>query len=411
MALIKAFKGIRPRADIASDVAALPYDVYNRAEATKVVEDNPISFLSIDRAETGFGPDVGTYDDVVYKRAHDRLWEMFDKGIFFQDETENLYLYELEMKGHIQTGIVACASVDDYVNNVIKKHENTRADKEADRIRHVTECGAQTGPIFLAYKENKSITGIIEDIKMHDKPVYNFISDDGIRHTVYVISDEKTINDITGLFAGIDALYIADGHHRAASAVKAALKKRESHNGAPGEYDYFLSVLFADTQLSIMDYNRVVKDLCGQSPEEFLQRVREIADVTEESDKILRPAYRGECSMYLNKRWYKLKFKNKYLVDDPVEGMDVSILQNNILRPMLNIDDPKTNERIEFVGGIRGLEFLEKRCGDFECGVAFAMYPVSMDELFRVASAGLLMPPKSTWFEPKLRSGLFIHKI
>jgi len=411
MAVIKAFKGIRPRVDMAADVAALPYDVYNREEATKVVADNPISFLSIDRAETGFGPDVDTYDDIVYERARDRLWEMYDKGVFFQDEKPCLYLYELEMKGHIQTGIVACASIDDYLNDVIKKHENTRADKEKDRIRHVDTCGAQTGPIFLAYKANNEISRIIEDFKLKNEPVNNFISDDGVRHTVYVIDDDAIIENITGLFAKVDNLYIADGHHRAASAVKAGLMRREANGGKPGEYDYFLSVLFADNQLAIMDYNRVVKDLNKLSDGEFLDKVKEVADITQGSSKMIRPAYRGECVMYLRGKWYRIAFKNSVKTEDIVGGMDVSLLQNNILGPILDIDDPKTNDRIEFVGGIRGLEFLKNRCDSFVNGVAFAMYPVSMKELFDVADAGLLMPPKSTWFEPKLRSGLFIHKI
>lgn len=411
MAVIKAFKGIRPRVDMAADVAALPYDVYNREEATKVVADNPISFLSIDRAETGFGPDVDTYDDIVYERARDRLWEMYDKGVFFQDEKPCLYLYELEMKGHIQTGIVACASIDGYLNDVIKKHENTRADKEKDRIRHVDTCGAQTGPIFLAYKANNEISRIIEDFKLKNEPVNNFISDDGVRHTVYVIDDDAIIKHITDLFAKVDNLYIADGHHRAASAVKAGLMRREANGGKPGEYDYFLSVLFADNQLAIMDYNRVVKDLNKLSDGEFLDKVKEVADITQGSSKMIRPAYRGECVMYLRGKWYRIAFKDSVKTEDIVGGMDVSLLQNNILGPILDIDDPKTNDRIEFVGGIRGLEFLKNRCDSFVNGVAFAMYPVSMKELFDVADAGLLMPPKSTWFEPKLRSGLFIHKI
>ncbi|MBE6014018.1 MAG: DUF1015 domain-containing protein [Lachnospiraceae bacterium] len=411
MADIRAFRGIRPRWDLANVIAALPYDVYNREEATKVVADNPMSFLSIDRAETAFGPETDTYADEVYKKAHDLLWERVEKGDFVKDDKPCLYLYELEMKGHVQTGIVACASIDDYLNDVIKKHENTRADKERDRIRHVDTCGAQTGPIFLAYKENKKITDIINKIKVGKKPINNFTSDDGVRHTVTVIDDDATIKEITDLFRDTKYLYIADGHHRAASAVKAGLMRREANGGKAGEYDYFLSVLFADTQLSIMDYNRIVHDLNGNSPEAFLKKVRDIADVAEIATKVLKPAKRGECTMYLGHKWYRLVFKEKYLTDDPVEGMDVSILQNNILAPILDIDDPKTNERIEFVGGIRGLDFLEKHTDDFDSGVAFAMYPVSMKELFDVADAGLLMPPKSTWFEPKLRSGLFIHEI
>lgn len=451
MAIIKPFKGIRPAKGLENKIAALPYDVYNRDEATEVVKNNPLSFLNIDRAETAFGPEVDTYDDRVYKRAHDLLWNMLSEGQFVQDNNECLYLYELEMNGHIQTGIVACASVDDYLNNVIKKHENTRADKEADRIRHVDICQAQTGPIFLAYRERKSLTDIINRIKENDEPIYNFVADDGVRHTVYIIKNIFTIANIQMEFEDIDSLYIADGHHRAASAVKAGLIRREKYNNnhkddteftaedakaaledsevaetaeaiarvnsmvnyeeESDEYNYFLSVLFADSQLKIMDYNRIVKDLNGNTEEEFLDKLKNYVDIIEESDNPISPKEQGQISMYLKNRWYRLCFKDSIRNNDPVNGMDVSLLQNYILGPILDIDDPKTNDRIEFVGGIRGIDFLVIRNKQFEHAVSFAMYPVTMKELFDVADAGLLMPPKSTWFEPKLRSGLFIHKI
>lgn len=451
MATIKAFKGIRPATGLEKDIAALPYDVYSREEACLEVMNKPLSFLNIDRAETGFSTDVDTYDEKVYQRAHDLLWKMVDEGQFIKDKNESMYLYELEMNGHIQTGIVACASVDDYLNDVIKKHENTRADKEEDRIKHVDTCNAQTGPVFLAYRENSALTQIINSIKEKDKPIYNFISDDGVRHTVYIIKNIFTIANIQMEFENIDNLYIADGHHRAASAVKAGLKRREkyqikhkdesefttedakaaledsevaetaeaiakvnsmvNYEEENDEYNYFLAVLFADSQLKIMDYNRIVKDLNGYSAETVLEKIKNTVDIIEVSDKILSPESKGQVTMYIDNKWYRLNFKDSVKNNDPVDGMDVSLLQNNILGPILNIEDPKTDDRIEFVGGIRGLDFLETRNRQYEHAVSFAMYPVSMEELFAVADAGRLMPPKSTWFEPKLRSGLFIHEI
>lgn len=410
MAVIRPFAGIRPCQEKADKIAALPYDVYNRQEAKKVVEQNPESFLKIDRAETQFEDSVGTYENKVYQRAHDTLWEMVEKGDFIREEKPCYYIYELTMEGRVQTGIVACASIDDYLSGTIKKHENTRAEKEADRICHVDVCNAQTGPIFLAYRANAVIRDMV-NAKKQDLPLYDFVSEDGIRHRVFVIEEEEQIKTIQETFEKIGEIYIADGHHRAASAVKVGLKRRESHPGFTGEeeFNYFLSVLFPDEELMIMDYNRVVKDLNGLSPADFLNKVNDIFEV-EKLDSQEKPKKKGQVSMYLEGNWYLLTIKEEDKSNDPVEGLDVSLLQKLLLQPVLGIENPKTDGRIDFVGGIRGLGELEKRVSE-DCKVAFAMYPTSIGELFGVADAGKLMPPKSTWFEPKLRSGLFIHEI
>lgn len=410
MAVIKAFECIRPDEKVADRVAALPYDVYNREEALKEVEREPLSFLAIDRAETQFDSSVDTYADCVYDKASELLDSRIADGTFITDTDKAYYVYELTMNGRTQTGIAACASIDDYNNNIIKKHENTRADKEQDRINHVDRCSAQTGPIFLAYRTDEVIRNEVAKAK-ETKPLYSFTSPDGIRHQVYKISNAQSVENIEKAFAGIDDIYIADGHHRAASAVKVGLKRREEHPDYTGEeeFNYFLSVLFPDEELMIMPYNRVVKDLNGYSKEEFIKKIEEKFEI-EESAAAVEPAYKAEFGMYLDEKWYKLKAKKDILSDDPVDGLDVAILQNNLLEPVLGIHDPKTDKRIDFVGGIRGLLELEKRCHT-DCVLAFSMYPTSIAELFAVADAGRLMPPKSTWFEPKLRSGLFIHKI
>ena len=410
MAVIKAFECIRPDEKVADRVAALPYDVYNREEALKEVEREPLSFLAIDRAETQFDSSVDTYADCVYDKARELLDSRIADGTFITDTDKAYYVYELTMNGRTQTGIAACASIDDYNNNIIKKHENTRADKEQDRINHVDRCSAQTGPIFLAYRADEVIRNEVVKAK-ETKPLYSFTSPDGIRHQVYKISNAQSVENIEKAFAGIDDIYIADGHHRAASAVKVGLKRREEHPDYTGEeeFNYFLSVLFPDEELMIMPYNRVVKDLNGYSKEEFIKKIEEKFEI-EESAAAVEPAYKAEFGMYLDEKWYKLKAKKDILSDDPVDGLDVAILQNNLLEPVLGIHDPKTDKRIDFVGGIRGLLELEKRCHT-DCVLAFSMYPTFIAELFAVADAGRLMPPKSTWFEPKLRSGLFIHKI
>lgn len=410
MATIKAFECIRPNEDVADRVAALPYDVYNREEACSEVAREPLSFLAIDRAETQFDSSVDTYANEVYDKARQLLDERIADGTFITDTDKAYYVYELTMNGRVQTGIAACASIDDYQNNIIKKHENTRADKEQDRINHVDRCSAQTGPIFLAYRADDVIRKEVAKAKQ-EKPLYSFTSSDGIKHRVFKIADKEAVDNIKNAFAGIDDIYIADGHHRAASAVKVGLRRRASHPDYTGneEFNYFLSVLFPDEELMIMPYNRVVKDLNGYSVEDFKKLVSEKFDI-QESDSAVSPDKKSVFGMYLDKKWYKLIAKKDIISDDPVDGLDVAILQDNLLEPVLGIHDPKTDKRIDFVGGIRGLSELERRCQD-DCVLAFSMYPTSIEELFAVADAGRLMPPKSTWFEPKLRSGLFIHRI
>ena len=410
MAVVKPFCAVRPRQDIAHRVAALPYDVYNRAEAKTETQREPLSFLCIDRAETQMADDIDTYDPRVYEKAKQLMKKRIDDNTFVKDSTPCYYIYELVMDGRSQTGIVGCASIDDYISGAIKKHENTRADKEVDRINHVDSLSAQTGPIFLAYRGRDDIKNIISRVKK-TPALYDFTSVDGISHRVWAVREDADIRDIGNAFADTKAIYIADGHHRCASAVKVGLKRREEHPDYTGneEFNYFLSVLFADEELMIMDYNRVVKDLNGLDPEGVLAKLSDIGSI-EENSGAYKPEAKGCVGVYLEGKWYKLTFKDELLSDDPVEGLDVSILQKNVLAPMFGIDDPKTDKRIDFVGGIRGLSELERRVSA-DCKIAFAMYPTSIGELFAVADANLLMPPKSTWFEPKLRSGLFIHEI
>ena len=411
MAQIRPFKAYRPCKGMEERIAALPYDVYNRAEAHEVVKKNPESFLAVDRAETQFGEEVDTYADCVYEKADQMLREKIQEGKFVQDPTPCFYLYELTMDGHSQTGVVGCASIDDYRNNVIKKHENTRADKEEDRIRHVDTCSMQTGPIFLAYRAKEDLKEKIGELKKQ-APVYDFVSEDGIGHRVWVIDNDSDVSMIEEAFGKIPAIYIADGHHRCASAVKVGLKRREQYPDYTGEeeFNYFLSVIFPDEELRILDYNRVVKDLNGLDAAAFLTRIGEYFTVEKKGQAPYRPTKKGMFGMYLEDEWYSLVAKEKIKSEDAVEGLDVSLLQNYLLDPVLGIKDPKTDKRIDFVGGIRGLGELERRVHT-DMKVAFAMYPTSIAELFAVADAGRLMPPKSTWFEPKLRSGLFLHEI
>ncbi len=410
MAGIRPFRAIRPAQGKEAQIAALPYDVYSRGEAKKAVEGRPLSFLRIDRAETQLSDDVDTCDPRVYEKAKELLEEMEKQGDFVQDKVPCCYLYELTMNGRSQTGIVACASIDDYLEGRIKKHENTRREKEEDRVRHVDVCSTQTGPIFLAYRNRPELKALTEGEKKKE-PLFSFVSEDGVGHRGWMISDGDAIRRIREAFARMEAVYIADGHHRAASAVRTGLKRRAAHPDYTGEeeFNYFLSVLFPDDELMIMDYNRVVRDLNGLSAEEFLRRAEEVFSV-EKLEGRTYPGKKGEVAMFLGEQWYLLTLRPEYEREDPVEGLDVSVLQRELLEPVLGIGDPRTDERIDFVGGIRGLEELERRVHtDME--LAFAMYPTSIGELFSVADAGLLMPPKSTWFEPKLRSGLFLHEI
>ena len=410
MAVIKPFECVRPNEKDAARVAALPYDVYNRQEAVCEVKREPLSFLKIDRAETQFDDSTDTYAPEVYAKAKELFEEALADKTFITDTDKTYYIYALTMDKRTQTGIVACASIDDYLNNVIKKHENTRADKEVDRITHVDTLSAQTGPIFLAYRADSVINDAVKKTK-ENKALYDFISPDGIRHQVWKMTDITLVENVRKAFEGIDSVYIADGHHRAASAVKVGLKRRRENPGYTGneEFNYFLSVLFPDEELMILPYNRVVKDLNGYTQEEFLNKIKEKFDIAE-SDRQVSPDKKGTFGMYLGGKWYKLTAHKDIMSDDPVDGLDVAVLQDNLLAPVLGMGDPKTDKRIDFVGGIRGLSELEKRCRE-DCVVAFSMYATSIAELFAVADAGKLMPPKSTWFEPKLRSGLFIHRI
>lgn len=411
MSDIRPFCAVRPNETFASKIAALPYDVYTRKEAKKEVERNPLSFLKIDRPETMFPDEMDMYAPKVYQKARKVLEEMIEKGEFIQDETPCYYLYELTRNGHRQTGIVACASIDDYFNGTIKKHENTREEKEQDRICHVDTLDTQTGPIFLAYRLDAVLKEIIEETK-RKTPVYDFISEDKITHRVWVIDESEMMERIQQCFVKINKIYIADGHHRAASAIKVGCKRRKEHPGYTGEeeFNYFLCTLFAEEELEILDYNRVVKDLNGLSEIEFLEKIKESFEVEEAEESPYAPKQKKEFGMYLGKKWYKLQIKKEQISDDVVGNLDVSILQDKLLKPILGIKEPGKDKRIIFVGGIRGLKELE-HCVENGFQVAFSMYPTSMQELFSVADAGRLMPPKSTWFEPKLRSGLFLHKI
>ena len=413
MAEIRAFAAFRPAAGLEDKIAALPYDVFSREEAKRVVKDNPLSFLAIDRAETQFPDSVGTYEDCVYQKAGQMLEEAFASGRFVQDPRPCYYLYEQTMDGRAQTGIVACASIDDYLSGVIKKHENTRVDKEMDRIRHVDTCNAQTGPIFLCYRN----IPVLDDLMNRKKQMpasCDFLSEGGIRNRVWVISDDESVETIHSAFGATDRIYIADGHHRCASAVKVGLKRREQNPGFTGneEFNYFLSVLFPQDQLMVMDYNRAVKDLCGRTPEEFLSQLEDLFAVTCEGREPVRPRRKGEFGLYLcDGNWYRLVRRDPATEADPVKRLDVSVLQDRVLGPLLKIRDPKEDPRITFIGGIRGLGELMRRVDSGLEMAAFSLYPTSMEELFEVADAGELMPPKSTWFEPKLLSGLFIHKL
>lgn len=413
MVVVKPFSAMRPNEQVAHLVAALPYDVMSSDEARVMVEGNPYSFLHIDKAEIDLDRNIDLYDDRVYKKAKENLDKFENEGIFVNDMQKKYYFYRQIMGNQSQTGIVGCASIDDYLENRIKKHEFTRADKEVDRIRHVSTCSAQTGPIFLAFKDNIELESIIE-AETQKKPLYDFFAEDGVRHTVWATDDENTVARIEKAFKCTEALYIADGHHRAASAVKVGVEKRKQCPNYDGteEFNFFLSVIFPAKSLRIMDYNRLVKDLNGMTEKEFLDVVADKIGIVEEyKNGPYHPEKLHTVGMYLNKRWYKISFHDNICNEKtPVERLDCAILQKNLLSAILGIEDPRTDKRIDFAGGIRGLEYLEKRCNEDMC-LAISMYPTSLDELMSVADCGDVMPPKSTWFEPKLRSGLLIHKI
>lgn len=425
--IVKPFAAVRPTVSVADQVAALPYDVYDRAEAVAAVDGEPLSFLNIDRPETQFSADVDMYAPEVYAKAR----ELFDArradGTFVTEPAPCFYLYELTMNERSQTGVVACCAIDDYLENVIKKHENTLEKKELDRIRHIDALDAQTGPIFLTYRDSDAIDILVAAVKK-TAPLYDFAGEDGVTHRVWrmaAASEETACSQayagLVAAFAKVPCAYIADGHHRAASAVKVGLARREANPGYDGteEFNYFMSVLFPASQLSILAYNRVVRDLNGLTKDEFLNALageNGPFEIIHKQESQLEPIDKGAVGMYLDREWYGLGVKPEFESNDPVEGLDVSILQEKVLAPILGIGDPRTDGRIEFVGGIRGLRELERKVNRIDArgdgpAVAFAMFPTSIDELLNVADAGRLMPPKSTWFEPKLRSGLFAHLI
>ncbi|MDP4178834.1 MAG: DUF1015 family protein [Bacillota bacterium] len=413
MAVIRAFKGIRPAEEFASRVAALPYDVMSSDEAREMVKDNPYSFLHVDKAEIDLEENIDLYDEKVYLKARENLDKMIVDGVMVQDDKPHLYVYRQIRQGRVQTGIVACASIDDYINNKIKKHENTIAEKEQDRINHVSYCDAHTGPIFLTYRSNEGINEIVEKYTKGE-PVYDFPSEDGTVQMIWTINNEDDLNKLEELFKGVDSLYIADGHHRAASAVRVGQIRREQNPDYTGdeEFNFFLSVIFPDKDLYIMDYNRVVKDLNGLTTDEYMLKVSEKFEVSQyEGEGQYKPSSQRTYGMYLDGKWYKLSAKEgSYNLEDPVSRLDVSILQDNLLNPVLGIQNPRTDKRIDFIGGGRGLKELERRV-ERGMKVAFSMYPTTIADLMGIADAGEVMPPKSTWFEPKLRSGLFIHRL
>lgn len=414
MITIKPFKAIRPKSEFAEDVAALPYDVMSSDEAREMVKGNDKTFLRIDRAEVNLEKGVDQYSARVYETARDLLNKMISDGILIEEEKDCFYVYEQIFKGNRQRGLVLCASIDDYIENRIKKHEHTTVKKEMDRIKHVDYCNANTGPIFLTYKNKKNISDLIKEICLVKKPIYDFVEEDGVNHRVWIVSEDNVIETLINEFKDIDSLYIADGHHRAASAIKVGEKRREENKGYTGkeEFNYFLGVAFPDNELKIMDYNRVVKDLNGLSNDEFLAKVKEKFYIDKIGDsKHLKIDGAHSFGMFLDNSWYILKSKHgSFDNNDVVKKLDVSILQENLLNPILGIEDPRSDNRIDFIGGIRGLKELEKRVNK-DMKVAFAMYPTTIKELIAVSDSGNVMPPKSTWFEPKLRSGLFIHKL
>ena len=406
MITISPFNALRPEAQFAKQVASRPYDVLNSKEAKIEAEGNPYSFLHITKSEIDLPSTTDIHSTEVYLKAKENLDAFRSRPVLFKESKPCYYIYQLTMDGRDQTGLVCCSSLKDYEKGFIKKHEYTRPEKELDRINHIKITGAQTGNVFLAMRDVDELNEILEKWKTDKSPVYNFAADDGIQHTVWVISDENLIHKITGIFKKeVKATYIADGHHRAASAAK--VKTQSPGNMEAGS---FLTTIFAESQLQIMDYNRVVTDLNGLSEEDFLEKLNKNFSVSPVQKKY-KPESEHNFGMYLNKHWYKLTALDGTFATDPVNILDISILQNNILEPILGIKDQRTDTRIDFIGGIRGIKELEKRVDDGEMKVAFSMYPVSLQQLFAIADSGNVMPPKSTWFEPKLRDGLITHLI
>ncbi|WP_294467934.1 DUF1015 family protein [uncultured Anaerofustis sp.] len=411
MAVLKPFKGIRPDEKYVEDVSCLPYDVMNRDEAREMGK-NEKSFLHIVRSDIDLDDSVDIHDEKVYEKARENFDKFLQKGYLKQEDKEVYYIYRQIMDGRVQTGICGCCSTFEYEQGIIKKHEFTRPEKEVDRINNFLACSAHTEPVFFAHRHNENVHSFIEDFTKNNKPVYDFVSDDGISHILWVVDNEEDVEKVRGYYNDIDYLYIADGHHRTASSYEVGKRLREkAGDDKDREYNYILSVVFDSDELSIMDYNRVVKSLNGLDKDEFFSKMKEKFEISEPSDEIIKPSKKHDFSMYVEGKWYLITAKKgTFDESNPVKSLDADILQENLLGPILGIDDPRTNDNIEFVGGIRGLKELQERADKFG-GAAFAVYPVTMDDLFGVADANMVMPPKSTWFEPKLRSGLFIHKI
>ncbi len=414
MATLKAFKGLRPPKEIAKDLASRPYDVLNSAEARKEVEGNDYSLLHIIKPEIDLPEGTNLYSQEVYDKAKSNLEKFKDKGWLIPDNEEHLYIYAQTMFGKTQYGIVGCASVDDYMNNVIKKHELTRPDKEEDRMKHVRITNANMEPVFFSYPANAKLDKMVIDYASANKPEYDFTAEDGVGHHFWVIDNKDMIEKIISYFKEMPAVYVADGHHRTAAAALVGKEKREANPNHTGneEYNFFLAVHFPDNQLTIIDYNRVVKDLNGNTPEEFLKKLENGFVVKEMGDEIYKPDTLHNFSMYLEGKWYSLTAREStYDDDDPIGVLDVTILTDQVLEPVLGIEDLRRSKRIDFVGGIRGLGELKKRVDSGEMKVAFALYPVSMKQLIDIADNDMIMPPKTTWFEPKLRSGLVVHEL
>ncbi len=411
MSDIRPLKGLRPGPELAPRVASLPYDVMSTEEAREMVSGNPYSFLHVIRAEIDFDHEINPHSDEVYRKGAENLRRMVEEGVLVQDKAPCFYVYQLVMGDHRQRGIVAGASVEEYEKGLIKKHEHTKPDKEDDRTRHINTLNAQTGPVMLAYRARKEIDEFIDSICESKAPEYDFVGPGGVRHTIWPLCDEGSAAKLRALFADVGALYITDGHHRSAAAARVARERRAANPNHTGNepYNFFLSVIFPHDQLQILGYHRVVKDLNGMSIEEFMEKVAEKFDM--EPTDLPEPEEPHRFGMYLDGKWYRLTARpGTFPEGDPVKSLDVAILQDNLLAPILGIEDPRTDKRIDFVGGIRGIGELEKRCRE-DMRLAFALYPTTIEQLMAIADAGAIMPPKSTWFEPKLLSGLVVHTL
>jgi len=409
MAIVRPFGGLRPRPDLAERIASPPYDVLDSEEAREMVRENPLSFLRVVKPEVDLDPDVDLYSEKVYQQGARNLRRLMEKGHMIQDGKPLFYFYRQVMGDHSQVGLVVCVSAEDYRRDVIKKHEHTREAKERDRVRHIEAQNAQSGPVFLTYNDVQELNSL-QDGVCQGQPVYDFTAPDGVRHTMWLVEDPGDIEKIIRVFGDVPTLYVADGHHRSAAGTIVAQKRRESNPNHTGqeEYNYFLAVLFPKSHMKILPYNRVVADLNGLSKEELLQRMSEMFQVGETDER--SPKSPRHYAMYLDGKWYGLTPKEGTLdADDPVASLDASILQRNLLSPVLGIENPRTDDRIDFVGGIRGADELERRVDSGGFRVAFSLYPTTVDQLLAVAESGRVMPPKSTWFEPKLRSGMVIH--